>query len=220
MTTNKRDRLCLLLEDQPITRGWMRDMLQQAFPGIRVVECGDLRAAFAWLEEEGVADPPALAVIDLGLPDGSGLEIIRHLRDHVPEARRVVATVFGDDAHLIEAIMAGAEGYILKEESADAMVATLRRIDANEPPLSPSIARRMLSHFAGRPLASDCGPALTRREEETLTRIGRGLTVAETAADMGITPNTAAGYVKTIYQKLGISTRAQAAREAVRRGLS
>ena len=214
-------RLCLLVEDQPATRSWLAAAIRQAFDVAAIVEHGTVKDALRWIaDREGQGGYPWLAVVDLGLPDGQGIDIVRALGAASPQTRCVVATIYSDDAHLIEAISAGAQGYILKEEDRDRIVATLQRIERDEPPLSPSIARRILALFRGPvlPLNDDAG--LSARETQTLALIARGLTVAETAAQLGLTTNTVAGYVKLIYQKLGVSNRAEATREAMRRGLA
>jgi DNA-binding NarL/FixJ family response regulator len=111
----------------------------------------------------------------------------------------------------------------LKDQHPDTLIQYLHRIDQGEPPLSPSIARRMLKHFSqARPAAAGPDPdheTLTPREEDVLRLLGRGLRVSETARVLGIAPHTVTGYVKNIYRKLNISSRAEAAVEAVRRGL-
>lgn len=221
MDEDNPQHTCLLVEDQDATRAWMRDVIRQAFPDVHVVSHASLKTAWAWLD--GLADSGAalwLAVVDIGLPDGSGISLIRGLAERFPASRRIVATIYSDDAHLLDAISAGADGYILKEEDPDRIVTTLQRIERDEPPLSPSIARRMLTHFRAPPRAVDITAALTGREIETLTLLARGLTVAEAASRLGLKPHTVAGYVKTIYQKLNISTRAEATREAIQRGLA
>src|SRR3546814_3078490 len=95
----------------------------------------------------------------------------------------LVATIFCDDAHLMDAIAAGAQGYILKEEDRDRIVVTLRRIESDEPPLSPSIARRMLDHFRDQSVVAPALVDLSARETETLALIARGLTVAEARSE-------------------------------------
>lgn len=162
-----------------------------------------------------------LALIDLGMPDGSGLDIIRELNARYPAISRIVTTIYDDDWHLFEAIAAGAQGYVLKDHHPDTMVQYLHRIDNGEPPLSPVIAQRMLQHFAQfAPRMPEAAGALTAREVDVLRLLGRGLRVAEAARILGITPYTVAGYVKAIYRKLNISSRAEAAIEATRRGLT
>lgn len=213
--------LCLLVEDQPATRRWMAEAIVEAVGANIIVEQASLKAARQWLAGLGSESAyPWLAVIDIGLPDGRGIDIVRELAATSPQTRAVVATIYGDDAHLMEAITAGAQGYILKEDDRDRIVVTLRRIEGDEPPLSPSIARRMLDHFRNQPATAQAPSDLSARETETLALIARGLTVSEAAGQLGLTANTVAGYVKVIYQKLGISTRAEAACEAMRRGLA
>ncbi|WP_323015082.1 response regulator transcription factor [Devosia sp.] len=210
-------RLCLLIEDQPSTRDWMLSVLHTAFPDLAVETAATLKAAHAWLDRK--ADDLWLAIVDIGLPDGSGVDIVRRLsRDH-PDALPVVATIYDDDAHLFDAIAAGARGYVLKDEEAGLLVNYLRRIERGEPPLSPSIAHRMLAHFRA-PARQRDEAGLSPRETEVLTLLARGLTVAEAAARLGLQPQTVASYVKVIYQKLCITSRAEATREAVKRGLA
>lgn len=210
-------RLCLLIEDQPRTRDWMLAVLSAAFPDLRIETVGTLKAAHAWLDRHGAE--LWLAIIDIGLPDGSGVDIVRRLQREYPDVLPVVATIYDDDAHLFEAIAAGARGYVLKDEEADLLVNYLRRIERGEPPLSPSIAHRMLSHFRAPAQAKD-EAGLSPRETEVLTLLARGLTVSEAAARLGLQPQTVASYVKVIYQKLCVTSRAEATREAVRRGLA
>ncbi|HTO27572.1 MAG TPA: response regulator, partial [Devosia sp.] len=103
-------RLCLLIEDQPRTRDWMLGVLASAFPDLRIQTVGTLKAAHAWLD--GHAHGLWLAIIDIGLPDGSGVDIVRRLHRDYPDVLPVVATIYDDDAHLFEAIAAGARGYV------------------------------------------------------------------------------------------------------------
>ncbi|MBE7732547.1 LuxR C-terminal-related transcriptional regulator [Devosia faecipullorum] len=211
-------RLCLLIEDQPATRDWMLGVLDSAFPNIEVATAGSLKAAQIWLDQHG--DELWLAIIDLGLPDGSGIHIVRRLQADHPGAMPIVATIYDDDAHLFEAIAAGARGYVLKDEEAELLVSYLQRIERGEPPLSPSIALRMLSHFRAPQNMPDDDAGLSPRETEVLALLAKGLTVAETARRLALQPQTVASYVKVIYQKLCISSRAEATREAIRRGLA
>lgn len=210
---------CLLVEDIPATREWLEVALRTAFPGIAIESCTTLSAAQKVLDARST--PFSLALLDLGLPDGTGLDILRRLTREAPATLCVVATIYDDDAHLFDAIMAGAQGYVLKDEDADLVGNLLERIERGEPPLSPSIARRILRHFRGVPVAPRTDEAsLTARETEVLTLIAKGMTVAETARLIALKPQTVASYVKTIYSKLNVSTRAEATLEAVRRGLT
>jgi DNA-binding NarL/FixJ family response regulator len=216
-----RRRLCLLIEDQPHTRDWLRGVLAEAFPEMDCASVSSLREAHGWLTgyEQRAGTDLTLALIDLGLPDGSGMELITRLVAHHPAALPVVTTIYDDDAHLFDAIAAGARGYLLKDEPAELLIGYLRRINSGEPPLSPSIAHRILAHFRARPPEPRDDADLTARETETLALLAKGLTVAEAAAHMGLRPQTVASYVKVIYDKLNVSTRAEATLAAVRRGL-
>ena len=127
----------------------------------------------------------------------------------------VVSTVMNDDDSIFTAIKCGADGYILKEESREDLVDMLRGIQQNRPPLSPQIAVRLLGHFREKPQDGLLAP----REAQVLQLLAKGFTVPKVAEMLGITYNTAAGYVKAIYTKLNINTRAEATLEASRRGL-
>jgi DNA-binding NarL/FixJ family response regulator len=221
-------RLALIVEDQTDTRAWLRQMLTAAFEAIAVTDVATLRAAQDWIatnaEALAKADTPPIALIDLGLPDGSGIDLIRELTRKHQTVSCIVTTIYDDDHHLFEAIAAGAQGYLLKDQHPETFVQYLHRIDRGEPPLSPSIARRMLQHFSRlKPLTIAPGEpaidALTDREIDVLRLLGRGLRVSEAARVLGLTPHTVAGYVKNVYRKLNISSRAEAVIEALRRGL-
>ncbi|MBL8770860.1 MAG: response regulator transcription factor [Phenylobacterium sp.] len=216
-------RGCLVVEDRPDTREWLQSVVAEAFPGIRVAGAGSLRDARRILAE--LAARPAfelsVALVDLGLPDGSGVDLVREIARDFPQAAPVVATIYDDDTHLFDSLAAGAQGYILKQEHPQAVAETLRRIEAGEPPLSPSIARRMLERLrppTPKPEPDDAG--LSPRETEVLALIGRGLSSPEAARVLGLKPQTVAGYVKVIYQKLHITSRAEAALAAAQRGLT
>jgi DNA-binding NarL/FixJ family response regulator len=215
----------LVVEAQPLGCTWLVDCLVAAFPEMTVSSVASLRDARAWSEchvgRSGVAGLPAIVLVDLGLPDGSGVDLIGELAGRAPAAVPIVTTVYDDDNHVFEALAAGAQGYLLKDQTKDAIVAAIRAIARGEPTLSPSVAHRILRYFRqeARPAATSEKDVLTAREVEVLTWLGRGLTVPETARRLGLSEHTAASYVKIIYSKLNISSRAQAALEAQRRGL-
>lgn len=207
----------LVIDDLDHCRDWLEKALALAFPGIEVRFADSVASGHAAL-----ASPPPLVLCDLGLPDGSGLELIERLGREAPQVQVVVSTVFDDDAHLFPALRAGAHGYLLKDATIEAIAELLGGIVAGQPPLSPSIARRLLRHF--QPPATTPTPAaeadpLTARERDVLRLIAKGLTVADTASALQLTRHTVAGYVKDIYRKLQINSRAEATLEATRRGL-
>lgn len=204
-------RRALIVDDLDSSREWLSHALELAFPGIQIAMAGSLAEAQAHIESK-----PPLALIDLGLPDGSGIRLIEKLQPLGTLC--IVATVFDDDAHLFPALHAGAQGYVLKDQSTDVLSGMLTGIAAGQPPLSPSIARRLLRHF--QPAVPDASePALTARETDVLRLIAKGHTVAEVATLLGISRHTAAGYLKDVYRKLSVRSRAEATLEATRRGL-
>lgn len=213
----------LVVDDLPAVRTGFVELLRESYPGAQVFEAGRMADAMQILLRE----PVDLLLVDLGLPDASGLELIRALADKRPQARSVVVTIFDDDDHLFSALQAGAFGYLLKDRPKIELRAQLRRIQDGEPPLSPSIARRMVQHFTHLRSATQAQPnvlpedhvALTERESEVLQLVGKGYTLPEIAVQLGLSRHTVADYVKQIYRKLNISSRAEATLEAVRRGL-
>ncbi|MFC4173081.1 LuxR C-terminal-related transcriptional regulator [Microvirga sp. GCM10011540] len=223
--TNFEEAIALVVEDLPDTQEWLCTVLRQTFTGVEVRAFSTLTDARGWL---GSAAPEQisrvrLALVDLGLPDGSGIDLIPELVDHCPAVVPIVATIYDDDEHLFDAIAAGAQGYLIKNQEQTVLAHYLRRIERGEPTLSPSIARRMFAFFRDRPgtksKVPDTDALLTPREMEVLALLGVGSRVPEVAYRLGLTEHTVATYVKTICRKLKISSRAEAALEASQRGL-
>ena len=214
-------RLCLIVEDRRDTREWLVELVGETFPDLTLATAGTLRDARRWLAEAAAGRNLALAIIDLGLPDGSGVELVAEISRDFPDALPVVATIYDDDTHLYDSLAAGAQGYVLKHERPEDVAACLRRIEAGEPPLSPSIARRLLERFRPEPAPKPRDDAgLSPRETEVLTLLARGLSAPEAAREIGLKPQTVAGYVKVIYQKLHVTSRAEAVLAAAERGLT
>jgi DNA-binding NarL/FixJ family response regulator len=209
----------LLLEDLPEIRAWLKVLIQQVFPQAQITESARVHDAL----ELVTAIKFDLALIDLGLPDGSGVDVVAALREQQPEAQSVVVTIHDDDEHLFPALQAGAFGYVLKEQARTLIAEQLKRMSQGEPPLSPSIARRVISYFAeqAKPEKRDTLPhvQLTDRENEVLLRVAKGFTLPEIGVQLGLSRHTIADYVKQIYRKLNVSSRAEAALEAQRLGL-
>jgi DNA-binding NarL/FixJ family response regulator len=209
----------LLLEDLPEIRAWLRSLVERVFADAQVSESARVHDALELVS----ALRFDLALIDLGLPDGSGVDVVTKLRDVQPEAQSVVVTIHDDDEHLFPALQAGAFGYILKEQPRELIAEQLQRISQGEPPLSPSIARRVMAHFSAKakPQAPTLLPnvSLTERESEVLLRVAKGYTLPEIGVQLGLSRHTIADYVKQIYRKLNVSSRAEAALEAQRLGL-
>jgi DNA-binding NarL/FixJ family response regulator len=205
---------CLVLEDMPDSQRWLALALRASFPEISIAATYSLQEARQWL----LAHPaPELALIDLGLPDGSGIELIAELNRRSPATVSIVASIYDDDQHLFPALRAGAQGYLLKDQRWQQIAELLKGIVEGRPPLSPAIARKLLGHF--RPASLPTQPTLTQRETEVLSLIAKGITMAETAKVLGLSPHTVSGYVKEIYRKLNVASRAEAALTAQRMGL-
>lgn len=208
----------LLLEDLPEIRAWLKTLVLQVFPSAHISESARVHDALEMVS----AVKFDLALIDLGLPDGSGVKVVSALRETQPEAQSVVVTIHDDDDHLFPALQAGAFGYLLKEQARELLAEQLQRISQGEPPLSPSIARRVIAYFAAqnKPQASLMPMVqLTERESEVLLRVAKGFTLPEIGVQLSLSRHTIADYVKQIYRKLNVSSRAEAALEAQRLGL-
>jgi len=203
----------LVLEDQAVVRKMLAGVVCQVYPDAWIVEarlCAEATAAISQQKFE-------LGLIDLGLPDGSGIDIIRLLRQSNDRAEIIVATIFDDDGHLFDAMEAGATGYLLKEQSPAELVAGLEQLRAGKPPLSPSVVRRLVAHFHEKRPIQDSN--LTPREQEVLKLIAKGLNRKDVAELLGLSKYTVSDYIKVIYRKLDVSSRAEATLEAERLGL-
>ena len=240
----------LIVEDNPVARSFLCRVVRESFSDqIAITEAGDLDSARKHIQLTGGAqglhgvDPFKLLLVDLELPDGNGMELLAELV-HYP-ATKIVTTLYSDDDHLFPALQRGADGYLLKEDRFEVLVEELQKIVRGQPPLSPAIARRLLTHFrpagsaeAARPHSglSSAGSAfqssrpvpiekpldherLTPRESEVLTYLSKGFTIKEIAALMGIKWFTVNDHIKSIYKKLNVSSRAEAAVLASKQGL-
>lgn len=204
----------LLLEDHTDTRIWLKDLLMEALDGIAVLEAETIGEAKVILEGNIVN----LALLDINLPDGSGIDLARDITAASNDTYIVMTTIFDDDKHLFAALQAGAKGYLLKEQPRTQLIQHIQGILKGEPPLSPSIARRILTYFQDAPVQKS-DSCLSKREEEVLTLAAKGYKTKEISKMLEISLNTTAGYLKSIYKKLNISSRAEATLEATKLGL-
>jgi len=184
-----------------------------------------------------LAGPAADAlVVDLGLPDGSGIDVIREAHTRWPDCAIMVATTFADEHHVIASIEAGASGYLLKDSPLPAIAQDIRVLHGGGSPISPRIARQVLMRFrpdeqradeqrgvrpAEEGAVADRGavPSLSEREKETLQLITRGFSFDEIAELMGISRNTVLTFVRRIYTKLEVRSKTEAVFEARAHGL-
>ncbi|MEQ1533359.1 MAG: response regulator transcription factor [Sideroxydans sp.] len=212
-------KMALILEDLPESQVLLREVIQAAFPGIRV-RCESNIADALNIINQFQFD---LALVDLSLPDGDGTMVVDALAERFPHCMIVVATIFDDDAHLFPALRAGAQGYLLKDQPPALLINQLYGISEGRPPLSPAIARRLLGHFKVSPKLNDtpidATLALSEREQAVLLHLARGLNSADIAALLEISRHTVNDHVKNIYVKLNVSSRAEAAVRAKGMGL-
>ncbi|WP_338139943.1 response regulator transcription factor [Roseateles saccharophilus] len=181
---------------------------------------GSLAAALQVVRERA----PDILVTDLGLPDGSGIELIRETARLHPATDVMVITVFGDEQHVLQSIEAGATGYIIKDSLPDEFRGLIKQLVDGGSPISPVIARQLLKRFRGAPAeaaapttAEDAG--LSPRESEVLSLIAKGFSFGEIAKLLGVSQHTITTHVKKIYQKLAVHSRGEAVYEAGKMGL-
>jgi DNA-binding NarL/FixJ family response regulator len=204
----------LLIEDLPEIRIWFAALLRESFGEVTLTEAVTIAEACVYLDELTFD----LIVIDLKLPDGSGIDVLRNIKAKKLSAQCVVATAYDNDVHLLAALNAGADGYLLKDQSGEQLIRDLSGILNGSPPLSPPIARRIMK-LAKHDSAALLLTPLSTREEEVLRLIAQGFSRKEIAAELSVSVNTIASHVGAIYSKLNISSRAEATLEALRRGL-
>jgi DNA-binding NarL/FixJ family response regulator len=226
----KTIRVLLVDDDEQL-----QDSLKQAIeldPALTLLgQCHSLSEAFAALDEL----QPDVALIDLGLPDGNGLALIKHIHEHVPNCESMVLTVLSDESHVIACIEAGATGYLTKDTRPPEVLERLKQLRAGGSPISPLIARRLLNRFRGvftsealgataegtpleKPETIEFTP-LSDREQEVLEMVAKGFMQAEIASMMGVSINTVSTYVKRIYKKLAVNSRTSAVHRASELGL-
>lgn len=166
-------------------------------------------------------------LIDLGLPDGSGIELIRQVSQKKPEVDIMVVTVFGDEQHVVSSIEAGATGYILKDSAPADVISCIRLLRAGGSPVSPVVARSVLRAIRNRmgttaPAARAQGAEqnpLSARETEILQLLAKGMSFNEIGEILGISPHTVTAHIKKIYRKLAVHSRGEAVYEATQMGL-
>jgi len=207
-------KTALLVEDHAETRLWLRELLCDTFPGIKVSEALTCKQAREFINIRYYD----LALFDINLPDGSGISLVEEIENRTLDTYCVMSTIIDDDKCLFEALRAGAQGYLLKGQPREQLIKRLHGILHGEPPLSPAIARRVIRYFHKK-VSRQQKSNLSNREQEVLTFIAKGLNRTDVSRLLGITSHTAAGYIKNIYVKLNVSSRAEATLQAARLGL-
>jgi DNA-binding NarL/FixJ family response regulator len=215
----------LVVEDEPeFLRRFTKAVQSDADLHLVAAACDGATAMAALL-----ASVPDVMLVDLGLPDIDGVQLIRHAVECHPGLDVLVVTVFGDDQHVLASIEAGATGYLLKDTRIERIAASIREIRAGGSPISPTIARKVLNRFRTQPAVAvapvgaaaapgDASP-LSARETDILRLVSKGLSCAEVGDHLSISTHTVVTHVKNIYRKLAVHSRAEAVFEASQMGL-
>lgn len=220
-----------IVEDNPFHLQRYRDNIARD-PALVLV--GEFTGA-AQAQAAMAAIAPDVVLVDLGLPDGSGFDVIRHVRKVSPRSSVMVVSVFGGERNLFEAIEAGATGYLLKDSVAADFTANIHALQAGESPISPALARLLLKRLGPLPATGTASTAhavkdppandgagdtpLSRRETTILEAIARGRSLPEIGEELHISPLTVKTHVRNIYRKLEARSRQHAVYLAQQRGL-
>ena len=230
----------LVVEDDPLMREFFALSVSSCDALTLAGSVGSVAEAVAWLDDD--ANTIDVLLTDLGLPDGSGLEVIRHaLRLH-PRCEPLVISMFGDEDNVLTSIEAGALGYIHKDSTLDGIAQTILDMRAGGSPISPMIARRVLSKYCADRVALPSKPVaglqlttnahdhaeiavvvppglLSPREQQVLALIARGFSYVEIARLQTLSVNTVQTHIKNLYSKLSVHSKNEAVFEATRMGL-
>jgi len=201
-----------LLDDHEIVRKGVRDLLEAEGDITVVGEAGTAESALARIP----AVRPNVAVLDVRLPDGDGVTVCREIRSRMPEVACLMLTSFGDDEALFDAIMAGAAGYVLKQIRGTDLVGAVRTVAAGQSLLDPQAASKVMARMRDRADKADPLAGLTEQERRILELIGEGLTNRQIGERMFLAEKTVKNYVSSLFAKLGMERRTQAAAYAAR----
>ncbi len=211
------DRIRVLLaDDHVMVRQGIRQFLEEAGDIEVVAEAGDGAEALCLVE----AHQPDVAVLDIRMPEVTGVEATRQIKDRFPQVRVLILTAYDDDPYVFALLQAGADGYVLKTASGDELVRGVRVVHEGGSALSPEIASKVVRQaVSGRPEGAVAQvETLTDRELDVLRLAARGLTNRAIGRDLGISHRTVQGHLASIYGKLEANSRTEAVTEALRRG--
>jgi DNA-binding NarL/FixJ family response regulator len=210
----------LVVDDHDLVRAGISRLLDD-FPDLAVVgEAGSAQGALT----QALALRPDVILMDIDMPEEDGIAATRRIRQRLADARIIMLTMHGSEQYVLNAIRAGAYGYLLKDASADELVGAIRAVAADGAVITPRLARRMLDDFAqqqpsGEPEKGRAPDQLSPREVEILALIASGESSRTIAQRLYLSENTVKHHTSNIFQKLHVRHRSQAAAEAVRRGL-
>jgi two-component system, NarL family, response regulator DevR len=200
-----------LLDDHEVVRRGLRELLKSEDDMQVVGEAGTAEEAYGRIP----ATSPHVAVLDVQLPDGSGIEVCREIRSRHPEIACIMLTSFADDDAVYASIMAGAAGYVLKRVRGTDLVDGIRRVAGGDSLLDPAVTTRVLERLRHRDDADELA-ALTNQERTILELIAEGLTNRQIGERMFLAEKTVKNYVSNMFSKLGMSRRTEAAAYAAR----
>jgi DNA-binding NarL/FixJ family response regulator len=206
-----------VIEDDPVMRGLLSAAIAEQDDMLFTASAANMAEAAGMIEAGGYD----VLLCDLGLPDGSGIPLIRQEALMGRDTDILVITIFANQNKVLDAIRAGARGYLLKDESVEDCIAAVREIRRGGSPISPIIARQLLGEIRpeqDKPAVVMASP-LSEREFEVLNLLSRGFSNAECAEILTVSPNTIGTHVKNIYRKLEVNSRAEALFEASAQGL-
>jgi len=208
-----------LVEDDPGTRSRFEAVIHAA-PHLELAHsAARARDILAWLADH----PVDVLLVDLGLPDGSGIDVIRECTRLQPACEVMVITMFGDEAHMMKAFGAGAKGYLLKDGTGEDLAAHIMNLRNGGSPMSPIIARKLLRKLGPEPAPpvrdTPTGQPLSPKETEVLALVARGFSYGETAELLGVSVHTVHSHVRNIYGKLSVRSKTEAVYEARQLGL-
>lgn len=205
----------LLADDHAVVRAGIRQFLEQA-PDIQVIAEADDGAIARTLIQQ---HQPDVAVLDIQMPQASGIEVTRWARANYPEVGVLVLTAYDDDPYVVAVLRAGANGYVLKTSSPTEIVQAVRDVYEGKSVFNPVITQKLLSHMVSQRQAVPAYEALTERELEVLTLAGKGYTNKAIGVQLGISDRTVQGHLAKSYAKLMVSGRTEAVMKAVSLGL-
>jgi two-component system, NarL family, response regulator DevR len=200
-----------LLDDHEVVRRGLRELLESEGDMEVVGEAGTAEEAYGRIP----ATSPNVAVLDVQLPDGSGVEVCREIRSRHPEIACIMLTSFADDEAVYAAIMAGAAGYVLKQVRGTDLIEGIRRVAAGDSLLDPSVTTRVLERLRHKDDKDELA-VLTDQERKILELIAEGLTNRQIGERMYLAEKTVKNYVSNMFVKLGMSRRTEAAAYAAR----
>jgi len=205
----------LVVDDHSVVREGLRHVLEDGDEFAVVAEAETGAEALERAEQER----PDVVLLDITMPGGSGLEVVRSLRRQVPDARVLILSVHDDREYVLESVRAGAHGYLRKDSTPADIRQAIRAVRAGDSFFSPPAARHLAAAVQNDPAAAGLD-ALTARERDVLARVARGLTNREIGAELGISVRTVEAHRDSLMRKLGIRTVAGLTRFAMEQGLA